>query len=421
MRILLTILLLAFSATSFAQNDFITLDKQSYDYYLQGDYRNLKKTGDKMLSMGIDYYYLRMRLGILAYNNQQYASATKHFTKALEFSSLDTVSREYIYNGYLLSGREADANLYLASIAQEQKNSALKAIDKPGMSEIFLSTYATNSSTIDKTNNLNYKIVDNTVIIKAGIESYFSSRIKGTIAYTNFRKTGSITESSASTKNNLNANQNQLYAKLTGYAFAGWEFSGFGHAGSYLEKVGSGQQGSGGALKQTNIEYLGGVGIAKNGWKIRTGVNVSYSNFGSSTQLRGETYFTYLPFGNLNLYLTSGGMYQSDKTWGETYQVNQEIGFKVFKFLWMETGIIQGNSFLYARNQGLVMSNSFQIPATTIYGNLHVLLGKQFSVTLSPYYHENEIYFWDLNANTRIDKLTYNSFGGEIKLTYKFK
>ncbi|SDC99214.1 tetratricopeptide repeat protein [Williamwhitmania taraxaci] len=416
MRIILTALMLAFATASFAQNDFISLDKQNYDYYLQGDYKNLKETGEKMIAQGIDYYFLRMRLGILAYNNQKYASAVTHFTKALELNSLDTISRGYIYSSYLLSGRVADANLYLGSLGEDEKNSALKSIKEPELLQIYLGTYITNSTT----NNLNYKIVDNTTVIYAGIESYLSSRIKGTLAYTNFRKTGSITQSSALARNNLNTNQNQLYAKLTGYAFSGWEFSGFAHAGFYFEKTTSGQ-GNGNSQKQINGEYLGGIGIAKNGFKVRTGVNISYSNFGSSTQVRGEGYLTYLPFGNTNFYLTTGGMFQSDKQWGETYQVNQEIGCKVFKFLWLEAGIIKGNSFLYARNQGMVMSNSLLIPATTIYGNLHLMLGKQFMLTLSPYYNQNEIYFWDLTSNTRTDKLTYNAFAAAVKLTYKFK
>ena len=44
MRIILNliILLLAFSATLSAQNDFASFDRQSYDYYIKGDYKNLK-------------------------------------------------------------------------------------------------------------------------------------------------------------------------------------------------------------------------------------------------------------------------------------------------------------------------------------------------------------------------------------------
>lgn len=118
-------MVLAFSANLSAQTDFNTLDKKSYDYYIKGDYKNLKKTADSMFSQGIDYYYLRMRLGILAYNKQQYSDALRHFTKALEFNSSDTISREYIYSSYLFSGRKADANLYLESIPRDNKNITL--------------------------------------------------------------------------------------------------------------------------------------------------------------------------------------------------------------------------------------------------------------------------------------------------------
>ena len=161
------------------------------------------------------------------------------------------------------------------------------------------------------------------------------------------------------------------------------------------------------------------MGISKNGWKIRSGVNISLSNFINSNQLRGEGYLTWLPAGNLNLYLTSGGMYQTDYNWGKTYQINQEIGFRIIKSLWMESGIIKGNSFLYARNQGYLMNNSFLIPTTTIYSSIIILPGKQLSITITPFLSENNIYSWDLKAYKRIDKLTLQSFGGSIKLTYK--
>jgi len=44
MRIILkiAIIILAFSANLSAQNDFMALDKRTYDYYLKGDYKNLK-------------------------------------------------------------------------------------------------------------------------------------------------------------------------------------------------------------------------------------------------------------------------------------------------------------------------------------------------------------------------------------------
>jgi hypothetical protein len=202
--------------------------------------------------------------------------------------------------------------------------------------------------------------------------------------------------------------------------FPGWEFSGFGHIALYSDGTTQTQQGNRRSALKLKTEYLGGIGISKNGGRIRAGINASYSNFGNSNQIRGEGYLTYLPFGNLNLYFTSGGMYQTDENWGGTYQINQEIGVKVAKFLWLESGIVKGNSFLYARNQGFGVNNSFLIPATTVYSNFIFLLGKKFSITLSPYYNANQAYSWDLNAYKRYDMLNLNSFGGAIKLTFKY-
>jgi hypothetical protein len=213
--------------------------------------------------------------------------------------------------------------------------------------------------------------------------------------------------------------QNQVYARLAYFIFPGWEFSGFSHIAFYKDAVALPQQGTGSSTDISMTEYVGGMGISKNGWRIRAGVNFSFSNFSNSNQIRGEGYLTYLPSGNLNLYFTSGGMYQFDKNWGPTYQINQEIGFKIFNSLWMESGIVLGNSFLYARNQGYIFNNSFQTPATTIYGSVIILPGKKFSLTLTPFYSENQIYSWDLNAYTRTNKVTLNSFGGAIKLIYK--
>lgn len=419
--LIITATILVISTNLFAQGDFISLDKQTYDYYLKGDYKNLKKTGDKMLSKGIDYYYLRLRIGILAFNNQKYAIAEKHFKKAIGFNSFDQTNREYLYYCYLYSGREADANLYLESIPYDKRTNNLKAIDKSGLSEIYLgSSVSGYNQTFYATNSLYYEAVKSSLGINAGFDVNFSNRLKGTFAYTNFRKSGTVYNSTIPSGTDIAFTQNQVYAKLTANVFPGWEFSGFGHFAFYSDGTTQVQQGRRSTLKLKG-EYVAGVGISKNGWKIRTGANVSYSNFGNSSQIRGEGFLTYLPFGNLNLYLTTGGMYQTDKNWGGTYQINQEVGGKIFNFLWIEGGIVKGNSFLYSRNQGLGINNSFQIPATTLYGNLIFLVGQRFSITLTPFYSANQIYSWDLTTFNRYEKLNLNSFGGAIKLTIKNK
>lgn len=419
----MSVFMLACSIELSAQSDYITLDKKTYDYYLKGDYQSLKETTDQMLSDGIDYYYLRMRIAILSYNKQLYPEAVKHFSKALQFNSMDTVSNEYIYYSYLFSGRKDDAHLYLKSVPWNKRNKTLRSIWVPGVTDLFIgSSVSSNEVTLYETNNLYYEAVKSSFGFNVGLEANLSDNVKGVFVYDNFQKRGTVYSENDTTGSDLDFSQHQIYTRISRVFYPGWELSGFGHIAFYKEVATLSQTGFNRfVMPQTNVDYLLGGGIAKNGWRLRSGLNVSYSNFSYFSQIRGEGYLTYLPFGNLNLYFTTGGMYQNDKIWGGTYQVNQEIGFKVFNSLWVETGIVKGNAFLYARNQGSLMNNSFQTPATTIYANLIILPGKHFSISLMPYYSINQIYSWDLDAYTRTDKLNVISYGGAIKLIYKFK
>ena len=424
MRIVLImpVILLLLSKEASSQSDFRTLDRKTYDYFIKGDYKNLKRTADTMFLQGIDYYYLRERLGFSGYSRQDYPNAVKNLSKAIEFNSIDTVSREYIYNSYMFSGRKTDAILYLNSIPDGKRNTSLRAQDLPYSAEFFLSSSAAVYDVHSyQTNNLDYEAVKNNFSVNAGVEAYFLNRFKGTFAFTNFHKSGTKFTPINPTGKDLNFTQSQVYTKISSYLFPGWEFSGFGHVAFYTESVTLGMPGNRINVSQVTREYLGGVGISKNFWKVHIGTNISFSNFSNSYQIREEGYIIWLPGGNLNLYLTSGWMGQSDNNWGGTYQLSEEIGVKLLKSLWMESGLVKGNSFLYASNLGSMINNSFQIPATTIYTNLIVLPGKRLKLTITPYYSENNVYSWDLAAYSRTDKQILNSFGGLIKLTYKYR
>ncbi len=424
MRIVLiiSVILLLFSKEACAQSDFRTLDRKTYDYFIKGDYKNLKRTADTMLLMGIDYYYLRERLGLTGFSKQDYPNAVKDFSKAIEFNSLDTVSREYIYKSYIFSGRKADAILYLKSIPEGNRNTSLKAMDMPCSAEFFLGSSGAVFDVFSyQTNNLDYEAVKNNLSINAGVEAYFLKRFKGTIAFTDFHKSGTKFTPVNITGKDLNFTQNQVYTKLSAFFFPGWELSGFSNIVSYTESVIKGTPMNRISSNQHFTECLMGIGVSKNLWRIHAGANISISNFSNSKQIRNEGYFTWLPSGNLNLYLTSGWMGQSDNNWGGTYQLSQEIGFKISKSLWLESGLVRGNSFLYGRTQGLIINNSFQIPVTTIYSNLIILSGEHLKFSIMPFYSVNQIYSWNLTAYSRTDKLIVNSFGGQIKLTYKYR
>lgn len=420
MRTILVLIFISISILGYSQTDFISLDKQSYDYYLKGDYKNLKQTAKKQFELGMDYYYLRMRLGILAYNNQRYASAYMHFQKALTFNNSDTIIREYIYYSYLFAGRKADANIYLESTNYNQKNMHLKSLESGGFSNFYSGlNYTTNDATLYTSNPLTYEAIENSLSVYAGFETYFNSKTKLNLGYTNFRKTGTFYSSTNTTGEYRTFKQNQVYGKLGILTYPGFEFFGYGHIAFYTKE--SAQTTFGGRRSSAQIftESTFGLGLTKNLWKLRFSGNSSFSKFGGSNQLRGEASITYLPFGNLNLYTTTSGMYQNDKNWGATYLFSQDIGVKAFKYLWIEAGVMSGNSFLYSRNQGATINNSFLIPALSVYGNAIVMLGNHFSITLTPSFSKNTLYSWDTTNYTQSNKVNSNSTGFSFTLTYK--
>jgi hypothetical protein len=418
--ILIIFSLLAFSTMISGQYDFKTLDQKTNEFFMNGDYKNLKKTADVMYSGGMDYYYLRIRLGRTAFKKEYYSAAKENFEKAIQFNSLDTMSMEYIYYSYLLSGRNIDANFYLLNIPENRKNYFLRNVQKPLPLSVFTgaSLVGFDYLTYSK-NKLYYEAIKNWFTFNVGIEGYFIDRLKGTFMYTNFRKTGRMYSAVDSTGKDFNFTQNQFYGKLSCFLFPGWEFSGFGHLAFYIENVPYGRPPFENSLTTLKTDYVAGIGISKSGWKVRTGVNFSFSNFGNSSQLRGEGYLTFLPYGNLNLYSVTGGMYQYDKDWGGTSQVNESVGFKVAGSLWLETGITIGNSFLYARDQGYYINNSYLIPSASIFCNLIITKWKNYTLHVSPSFSENKNYSWNLNALYRTNEVNPRSFGITIKLTYK--
>ncbi len=46
------------------ETNYPKVNEQSYAYYLSGDWENLIKTGKEAKTAGIDFYYLKVRMGI---------------------------------------------------------------------------------------------------------------------------------------------------------------------------------------------------------------------------------------------------------------------------------------------------------------------------------------------------------------------
>ncbi len=89
--------------------DYKTVDSISLESYYKKDWRSLEAIGKQSLNAGVDYYYLRMRLGIAAYEQKKFTVAERHFRKALEFNKYDPTAQSYLTGALLETFRLTEA------------------------------------------------------------------------------------------------------------------------------------------------------------------------------------------------------------------------------------------------------------------------------------------------------------------------
>ncbi len=89
--------------------DFPYVDSVTYHHYENKKWEAVIANGKIGLENGIDYYYLRMRIGEAYYAMGKYALAIPHFEEALEFSVGDKMASEYLYYSLLNLGKTDQA------------------------------------------------------------------------------------------------------------------------------------------------------------------------------------------------------------------------------------------------------------------------------------------------------------------------
>jgi len=107
--LIFSVILLNIPAFSQQSLSYAYVDSLTYSLYLSKEYKSLQKHGTKALKNNIDFYYLRMRLGISYYEQNNYERALKHFRAAREMNPADTIMREYLYFSLLYTLRKEEA------------------------------------------------------------------------------------------------------------------------------------------------------------------------------------------------------------------------------------------------------------------------------------------------------------------------
>lgn len=97
------------------------IDSLSYQLYSNQKWDSLAIVGKLALKNNIDYYYLRMRLGVADYERGKYISSITHFKQALVFDNYSNSAKNYLYYSQLYAEKKTMAYRFSSNFSKNTK------------------------------------------------------------------------------------------------------------------------------------------------------------------------------------------------------------------------------------------------------------------------------------------------------------
>ncbi|HOP13335.1 hypothetical protein [Lentimicrobium sp.] len=109
----------------------IDYEALTYRLYAEQKWDSLLTTGEQAINEGWDYFYIRLRTGIAAFELQRYARAARHLEKAREFNSYDEFTISLLIKSYLYSGQPDKAKIFQKSLPSDNSKRAVNRLFSP--------------------------------------------------------------------------------------------------------------------------------------------------------------------------------------------------------------------------------------------------------------------------------------------------
>jgi len=377
-----------FSANAQQSDLKILYGEQTYNQYLEKDWSGLITTANEALDKGVDFYYLRIRLGIAYANQKNYRKAIINYKKAIDFVPNDPIAQEYLYYAYLYSGQKNVARLYAANLPvslrkkiKPENLSVLggiymetgfafadyddKDISLPSTSEIYLSEIFTRKSQSYFNMNLLLNVAKpvsvNLAYTSLGIQSEHQYKVKDkdleqedlTVKQIDFALSVNIYNASGLMITPFFHNVNtsltltEIMYDTTAYELEQGIDIDFGRSINSLK---------------WNDQLLG-FGVVKRSGLFDLAASLSYSWLNETSQQQLNAKLSYLPKGNYSLYFTPElRFFNEDQSSRMIYKL--AVGGQLTTRLWGETAFTYGDLKNTHENFGAIVYN---LPDKTIY------------------------------------------------------
>lgn len=407
----LTLLLCWLAATMLAAQDSLLvrqIDSITYRQYLDGDYRSLTETSRAARGQGVTFYYLDYRTAIAYDALKNHAAAAAFYERALAETPDDAPLQESLYYALLLSGQQDRARLLAASFAphvQAVTGYQTAAVDKITLAGGYLINENNPSiSTGSSFDSLNQ--YGDMAFTSLGINFNLSLRSRLKLGY-QFYNTRFQRSAGGLLLREEQLAQHQLAAALEFFTPGSitWGFAG-GYYNIERNDVGSSHNYSLTAFLGKRFHYT------------LPEIALSWSDFGGISQYQARGSITYYPLGNLNLYgITAAALIQTPKGWTtRQYLFSQQLGFRLFGQLWVDTGISFGNHLNYISDHSFTVYDTYDPVMAT--ASLTLSWYARRTTWSSGYgWQKKEGYAW---SATNYNKYRYNNHLINIAWSWNF-
>lgn len=378
----LVIVLFLFNFTAKAQNDldFRIVDSLTYGYYKSGDWNNLIKLGTEAIDHGIDYKYLRQRIGFAFFSKANYYESQKHFLKAFSFDSYDSSPLTYLYYSYLNTGQQDIALYFAGKMSQELRKSL--SVKPFQIVESISAEYNFKFAGIISRSNPQY--------FNFGISTRLGTKVGLYQMFSNYKQQIFSNYKQPLRNQGLNEivndKQPEYYALVKFAITPHWMLKSAYH---YLNSINS---------STNNNGNLGFAGLSANFNHLNFEGDVSVLKieqyFVKQSGIQAEIRFSH----NLNMYMTSALSFLNQPDINR-FIYNQKAGFRIFKKGWVEGNITIGDLTNYNDFNAMYVYNL--IDPTTLragasfffFSGKHISLWANYSFERKEYYEDNSYHY----------------------------
>lgn len=446
--------------TSVAQ-DFDETENKTYEYYQNELWDSLIYAGEKALDENLDYFYLRLRLGIAYFQRENYRKAAHHLSKAYAFNSSDPVMLERLYLSYIYTNRDLEARRVYLMFPSSLKEKYSDAGNMPVTLFSGFGSAVSNNIANNEMKRQNQKPADTSLTFSDlnGNRQFMHAGFR-LIPHRSFLLSGNYTYLGISKKRQILAPRNVISGYIN-IPDNGWYYTDTLykkesdlHSDDYRlhqhqfylsSKVNPG----GGFILIPSfhllsiryetilpvaelrnaqsldtlpslvdysvryadtgfVNYIGSLGIIRSFPYLDVGLTGSWSDINGNDQVQIEPSVVVYPLGNLDLYLHTSVLLQiQDQETAFLFRLMG--GRKLFERLWMELEARAGKINNFHENNGLAVYNSGDDLLVDAGTNLYLLISEKLRLNLSYSFasFEGKYYVYPENRPPEINKFNY--------------